>query len=147
MELRAADSDSSNTEIAKQAGYKASNTKAASRSLRVMACRLMKKPLIILALAKLKEDPKTGKRPKITKLWVMKQTRAIIEDSRTGALQKISALKLLAEMIPGALVPVKMEVQGNISLEHWVAAMGGKPTQADAQIVDINALKSLKEAS
>ena len=70
---------------------------------------------------------------KVTRELIQQRTCSIALDPGTPIGERLRALRMLAEMTPGALVPVGVHHSGNMSIEEFVAAAGGKPDDVKDQ--------------
>ena len=124
IQLRIEDGLSMDWEIFQKAGYEGN-----VRTLRISAMEFFRRPDVKIELGKYREMTATRK-PTVDKAWVMRNAQMLFDDPKMPFTGKVPILRLLAEMIPGALVPTKMEHSGQITLESWVDAMGGRPEDA-----------------
>ena len=124
IQLRVEDGLSMDWEVYKAAGYGGTRL-----TLRVDACTFFRRADVRLEMGVYREKTVT-KSATVDKAWIMRNAQTLFEDVRTPMTAKLPVLRLLAEMVQGALVPSKVEVDGKITLESWVAAMGGKPEDA-----------------
>jgi hypothetical protein len=117
--------------LGKLAGFKGQK-----RSIVTAASGILKRPRVLRAL----RDPDTFKfKPEnINRAWLLEKYTAIVESAETDQQEKISALNALAKMVPGAIVPVAMDVRSVLTIENFVEAAGGRPVET----VQVNQLPS-----
>lgn len=113
-------------EIARRAGWNCQDTARAKRNIRY----LMRKPGFQTALDHPTEPRgKHGKRPKVTPEFLLHRARDIVLDPLTPKGEMLKALRFLAEMTPGALVPLGVNLSGRLGIEDFVRAAGGAPEE------------------
>lgn len=93
------------------------------------ACTILKATRIKLAIAAGTRDPKTGKKPVITREWVQEQMQVIYDDPRTTIGDKIKLLDKLGASTKGFYVPVGVEHSGALTLEGLLGQMGARPDE------------------
>ena len=102
-----------------KAGYTASSAKKAARILDVPAV----KKALAETMAPIME------KHNVTRDGIIKRVAEKFYDTTTTPSEVARLGKLLAEMTPGALVPVQVNHR-ELSLEDFIEAGGGKPTSA-----------------
>lgn len=112
-------------EIAKRAGWRAKSKEKLSQQ----AQHCLKIPAVQVALRHPVEPPAKGPKPKVTPEFLRRRARDIVLDPLTPKGELLKALKFLAEMTPGALVPLGVNLSGRLGIEDFVRAAGGAPEE------------------
>ena len=123
--------DATHLQLAKFAGLVGSMA-----VLKVTVSRAFRRPEVIVALAhpppeldpRAKEEKVNFDDPVVAKQWLRKWYVTIVQDRTTPQSERIRALNAVAEMTPGAKVPVGLHHTGAWTLEKFVAAAGGAPS-------------------
>jgi hypothetical protein len=113
-------------EIGRRAGWKAKS----KDHLTDQVSSALKTPAVQVAL---RHDPAPkGAKPKITPEFLRRRAREIVLDPLTPKGELLKALRFLAEMTPGALVPLGVNLSGRLGIEDFVRAAGGAPEERPA---------------
>lgn len=130
VQARLANPNAALEEIGRTAGLTGTD-----KDVRREVSRAFRRPQVKAALA---TPPPTieqtanfaGLSPAEQRSWLLGWYVKLVENPNTPQSERIRALNAIAEMTPGAKVPVGINHSGSWSLEQFVAAAGGKPSDA-----------------
>ena len=120
--------------VAKLSGYRGSE-----RTLSQAATQALRRPRMQAALL----DPPPTADPQIDfvsatpqqqREWLMRWYVRVVECETTPQSERIRALNAVAEMVPGAKVPVAMSHSGTWNLQQFVEAAGGRPSELPDEV-------------